>query len=492
MPRNRVDAVITQLADYVMAPSRLDSELALRTAHLTLLDALGCALLATGEPDAVRTARPLFASAEAAQSRVIGTGWRSDPVQTAFANGTLIRWLDFNDAWLALEWGHPSDNFGALLAVTDHIALRSLDTARSSNTAQSPGEAPTVADLLIAGIQAYEIQGVLALGMALNRHGLDHVANVRIASAAVATRLLGGGHAEVTSAITHAWADGGALRTYRHAPNVTARKSWAAGDATSRAVRLAYLALRGEEPVRSVLTTPTWGFSDALLGGATLALDRELGSYIMENVLLKPAYPTEYHAQTAVEAAVKLRPQLGDLVHETAVHEVARIEIRTHEAAVRIISKSGPLTNPADRDHCLEYIVAVALLYGEVTSRHYHDDIAADPRIDQLRALTQVTEDTEYSKAYLDPNQRAVANALRVHFIDGTATDWVEVRIPLGHPARREQAEPYVTAKLHAGLAATMPERAQEVASALADGDELLNRPVSELVDLVTPADTQN
>ncbi len=488
MPRSRVDALITQIADYVMAPSRLNSELALRTAHLTLLDTLGCALLATDEPDAVRTARPLFASAETAQPRVIGTGWRSDPVQAAFANGTLIRWLDFNDAWLALEWGHPSDNFGALLTVADHMALRSLDTTRS------PATTPTVADLLVAGIQAYEIQGVLALGMALNRHGLDHVANVRIASAAVATRLLGGGHAEVTSAITHAWADGGALRSYRHAPNVTARKSWAAGDATSRGVRLAYLALRGEEPVRSVLTTPVWGFSEALLGGATLTLERELGSYIMENVLLKPAYPTEYHAQTAAEAAVTLRPQLchrtneRDRVNETAVDGVARIEIRTHEAAVRIISKSGPLTNPADRDHCLEYIVAVALLHGEVTSRHYYDEVAADPRIDRLRALTHVTEDAEYSRAYLDPAERAVANALRVHFIDGGTTDWVEVRIPLGHPARRTQAEPYVTAKLRAGLATALPEQAAQVASALADPDELLTRPVSELMELVTPA----
>lgn len=472
-----VDSLLEEIAAYVTTPDRVDTERALCGAHLVLLDTLACALLALEDPDAVRTAEPLFASASEHQPRVIGTGWATDPVQAAFATGVLVRWQDFNDTWLALEWGHPSDNLGAILPLADHLSRR----------ARAEGRPPmTVADMLRATVQAYEIQGILAEGAALNRHGLDHVALVRVATTAVATRLLGGAHDHVVAALTHAWADGAALRAYRHAPNVTARKSWAAGDAAARGMRLAYLARRGEEPCRQVLTTPVWGFQDALLDGHPLDLPRPMGSYVIENVLLKPWFPAEYHGQTAVETALALRDAVAH-----RLDSIVRIEIRTHESAMRIIDKRGSLTNPADRDHCLQYMVAVAVLHGELTARHYEDDFAADPRIDRLRELTDVTEEPAYSRAYLDPGERAVANALRVHFDDGTSTPWTEVRLPIGHPARRTEAVPLVRRKLVAGLTAMFGAagRAESVAADLEDPRWVLDAPVCDLVGLVTPPD---
>ncbi|MEU5726076.1 bifunctional 2-methylcitrate dehydratase/aconitate hydratase [Micromonospora sp. NPDC047738] len=466
------DDVLVQIAEYAAHPERIESELALRTAHLSFLDATACAFLGLADAECRRTAEPLFPTAAPHPSRVLATGYATDPVQAAFSTGTLIRWLDFNDTWLALEWGHPSDNLAAILPLADHLAQR----ARAAG-----GTPPTVRDVLVAMIQAHEIQGVLALGTALNRHGLDHVAYVRIASAAVATRLLGGSEEDIRRALGHAWVDGGALRTYRHTPNVTWRKSWAAGDAASRAVRLAYLALRGAESPRTPLTAKGWGFQDSLLGGHQVALPQPLGSYVMENVLLKPWFPAEYHGQTAVEAAFRLAPAVRDRV--TAID---RIEIRTHEAAVRIIDKTGPLANPADRDHCLQYMVAIALLHGRLDEEHYTDEAAAEPRVDALRERMIVTEDPEYSRAYLDPAERAVANALRITFSDGTDTGWQEIRIPIGHPRRRPEAEPLVRDKLRRGLRAALDaERAELVAERLADRGGLLDTPADDLLDLL-------
>lgn len=465
------DEVIEQIAEYTAHPERIDSDLALRTARLSFLDAVACAFLGLADAECRRMAEPLFPSAVAHPSRVIGTSYATDPVQAAFSTGTLIRWLDFNDTWLALEWGHPSDNLAAILPVADHLAQR----ARAAGDA-----APTLRDVLVAMIQAHEIQGVLALGTALNRHGLDHVAFVRVASTAVATRLLGGSEEDIRRALGHAWTDGGALRTYRHAPNVTWRKSWAAGDAASRAVKLSYLALRGAEAPRTPLTAKGWGFQDSLLGGHQVTLPQPLGSYVMENVLLKPWFPAEYHGQTAVEAAFRLAPVVKD-----RIDQIDRIEVRTHEAAVRIIDKTGPLANPADRDHCLQYMIAIGLLHGRLDEEHYSDEVAADPRIDMLRERTTVTEDPEYSRAYLDPAERAVANALRITFRDGTDTGWVEVRIPIGHPRRRQEAEPLVHEKLRRGLGSVLPaDRAAQAVEVLSDWDSL-RRPVDELLDLL-------
>lgn len=466
-----LDSVVDTITDYAVMSQGPFPEHALRTAHLVVLDTVACALLALDEPDAVRTAKPLFPSAAEYQSRVIGTSWVADPVQATFATGTLVRWLDFNDAWLALEWGHPSDNLGAILPVADRMARE----------ARASGRQPlTGADVLHAVVQAHEIQGVLALGTALNRQGLDHVALVRVASAAVVTRLLGGDPSQVASAVSHAWADGGALRAYRHAPNVTARKSWAAGDAAARAVHLGYVALRGEEPCRQVLTTPGWGFQDALLDGNEIELPQKLGSYIMEHILLKPQHPSEYHGQTAVEAALQLHRQVSH-----RADNISRIEIRTHESALRIIDKRGPLTNPADRDHSLQYMVAVALLYGELTPRHYHAPVAADPRIETLRAQMEVEEEPEYSRAYLDPTERAVANAIRIDFRDGSTTGWKEVRLPIGHPSRREEARPLVRHKLENGLTNVFSDtaRAGRVTEAFNDYEQFIATPVDVLVE---------
>ena len=388
------DPVLARLTDYITEPP-LFSASAYRIARLSLLDSLGCAMLALDAPECRRLLGPLAAppaepdapaaAPDAARApgtaRVPGTALALDPVTAAFNTGTLIRWLDYNDTWLAAEWGHPSDNLGALLAAAQ---MRGL----------------TVRDLLAAQIQAYEIQGILALQNSFNRLGLDHVILVRIASAGVAARLLGGTPEQVLAALSHAFLDGGALRTYRHGATTGSRKSWAAGDATSRGLWLALLALRGEMGYPAALSAPRWGFQDVVLRGAELRLDQPLGCYVAENILFKVGFPAEFHGQTAVEAAFTLHPQVAP-----RAGEVAEIIIHTQESALRIIDKQGPLTTPAARDHCLQYMVAVALLYGELRSEHYRDASAADPRIDCLRERTTVYEDARYSAAYLEPER---------------------------------------------------------------------------------------
>ena len=435
------DRLLEELADYALAPEPFGAE-TLATARLVLADSLGCAALARRHEACRRLLGPVV------------EGYERDPVKLAWDVGAQIRWLDYNDTWLAAEWGHPSDNLGAILATAAHLDL-------------------PVADALDAAVRAHEIQGVLALENSFNRVGLDHVLLVRVASTAAAGRLLGLTREQLVNALSNAWIDGGALRTYRHAPNTGSRKSWAAGDATARGLFLALLARRGEMGYATALTAPQWGFQDVLFRGEEVRLARPLGSYVMDNVLFKVAFPAEFHGQTAAEAALRLHPEICD-----RIHEISNIEIRTQESAVRIIDKRGPLHNPADRDHCLQYIAVVPLLYGELTDRHYEAEVAADPRIDRLRELCVVTEDPRYTADYLDPDKRSIANALRVVFADGSATDEVEVEYPLGHPRRRAEALPLLEAKLRENLGSP------EVAERLLD-PRVAELPVRELVTLL-------
>ena len=449
------DRLLTDIADYVLA-NRAESVEARRIARYCLMDTLGCGILALGFSACTKLLGPIVPGAELPRgARVPGTRYELDPVAAAFNIGAMIRWLDFNDTWLAAEWGHPSDNLGAILAVADYSSRR--------------GARLTMGDVLTAMIQAHEIQGVLALNHSFNRVGLDHVLLVRIASTAVATRLLGGGRDEIVSAVSNAWLDGGALRTYRHAPNTGSRKSWAAGDATSRGVRHALLARAGEMGYPSALSAKGWGFQDVLFKGRTIALERALSSYVMENVLFKISFPAEFHAQTAVEAALKLHPIVAP-----RIADVARIAIETQEAAVRIIDKTGPLANPADRDHCLQYMVAVPLLLGRLTAEDYEDAVARDPRIDALREKMTVTENAEFSRDYLDPDKRAIGNAVQVWFTDGTHTERVAVDYPIGHRRRREEGIPQLVAKFERNLATLFRgEQRAAIAAACADQAKL-------------------
>jgi 2-methylcitrate dehydratase len=465
------DRLLTEIADYVLN-YRAESAEARRIARYCLMDTLGCGMLALGFPACTKLLGPIVPGAELPHgARVPGTRFALDPVTAAFNIGAMVRWLDFNDTWLAAEWGHPSDNLGAILAVADYLSVnRALH-----------GEAPlAMADVLTAMIKAHEIQGVLALDHSFNRVGLDHVLLVRIASTAVVTQLLGGGREEIVNAVSNAWLDGGALRTYRHAPNTGSRKSWAAGDATSRAVRHALMAIKGEMGYPSALTAKTWGFQDVLFKGRQIALERSLGTYVMENVLFKIAFPAEFHAQTAVEAALELHAAVAG-----RTDSIARIAIETQEPGVRIIDKTGPLANPADRDHCLQYMVAVPLLFGRLTAADYEDEVARDPRIDALRAKMVVTENAEFSRDYLDPDKRAIGNAVQVFFADGTQTKRVVVHYPIGHRRRRSEGLPQLVAKFERSLASVF-DGAQLVGilAACAEQERLEALPVDDFMAL--------
>ena len=441
------DPVLAAIADYVQ-DAVIESQEAYAMARLCLMDSLGCALSALNDADCIKLLQPTVPSTFVPSgARVPGTGWTLDPVEAAFHLGCLIRWLDFNDTWLAAEWGHPSDNLGGLLAVADFISRQN----RANNMPSL-----TVSDLLTALIKAYEIQGILALDNSFNRVGLDHVLLVRIATAAVATHLLGGTKADILSALSNAWVDGGSLRVYRHAPNAGMRKSWAAGDATSRGVRLAYLARRGEPGYPTALSVTGWGFQEVFCKGKPIALSRPLGSYVIENILFK-VFPAEYHAQTAIEGALQLYPQVKD--HSD---HIAAITITTQAPARRIIDKTGPLRNPADRDHCLQYMVAIALIFGELTVAHYQDAVAVDPRIDALRQKMRVVEDPRFTEDYRAPDKRSVANALQIQFQDGSTTDKMVVEYPLGHPRRRAEALPSLLDKCRMQLASRFSQERSE------------------------------
>lgn len=470
--RPEPDDLLIQIAQYV-ADTEIDSREAYDTARLCLMDSLGCMLLALDFPACVQRLGPVVPGAILpGGARVPGMDLELEPVQAAFNMGCLVRWLDFNDTWLAAEWGHPSDNLGGILAVADYLARR--------------GEAMpplAVRDLLTAMIQAHEIQGVLALDNAFNRVGLDHVLLVRIATTAVVTRMLGGTMRQIIAAVANAWIDGGALRVYRHAPNAGPRKSWAAGDATSRGVRHALFALRGEEGYPSALTAKTWGFCDALFRGNPLALPRPFTSYVMEHVLFKVKFPAEFHAQTAVECAVNLHAQVAP-----RLGEVRRIVIQTQEPAMRIIDKTGPLANPADRDHCLQYMVAIGLILGGLSAGDYEEAVAADPRIDALRRKMTVVEEPRFSRDYLDPEKRSIAGAVQVFFDDGSSTPRVEIEYPLGHRRRRAEAAPLLRAKFRHAVAGRLGDDTAQVIGALFNDPHRLDAmAVDEFMSLFVP-----
>ncbi|OTA17419.1 2-methylcitrate dehydratase [Xenorhabdus beddingii] len=468
------DQVIVDIVDYVM-DYIVTSPIAYATAHHCLIDTLGCGLEALEYPACTKLLGPIVPGTIVPHgARVPGTQFQLDPVQAAFNIGAMIRWLDFNDTWLAAEWGHPSDNLGGILATADWL----------SRNAVAQGEKPlTMWDVLTAMIKAHEIQGCLALENAFNKVGLDHVVLVKVASTAVVAQMLGLTREEILSAVSLAWVDGQSLRTYRHAPNTGSRKSWAAGDATSRAVRLALMAQKGEMGYPSALTAETWGFYDVLFKGQPFKFQRPYGCYVMENVLFKISFPAEFHSQTAVEAAINLHQQLKE--RGKCVEDIAHITIRTHEACIRIIDKQGPLNNPADRDHCIQYMVAIPLIFGRLTAADYEDNIAADPRIDALRDKIICVEDPDFTRDYHDPEKRSIANALTLVFTDGTQLDEVKVEFPIGHARRRKAGIPLLEEKFKTNLARQFPEEQQQKILALSlDLMSLRDIPVNEYLDL--------
>ena len=468
--RPKPDRVLVDIADYV-TKYKITSKEAMDTARHCLLDTLGCGFEALSYPACTKLLGPIVPGSVVPHgAKVPGTSFQLDPVQAAFNIGTMIRWLDFNDTWLAAEWGHPSDNLGGILATADWL----------SRTAVAAGKPPlTMKDVLIGMIKAHEIQGVIALENSFNRVGLDHVVLVKVASTAVVANMLGLSRDEVIDAVSLAWVDGQSLRTYRHAPNTGSRKSWAAGDATSRGVRLALMVKTGEMGYPSVLTAKTWGFYDVLFKGNAFQFQRPYGSYVMENVLFKISFPAEFHAQTAVECAMELHPRIKD-----RIDDVRKITIRTHESAIRIIDKQGPLANPADRDHCIQYMVAVPLIHGRLTASDYEDGVASDPRIDRLRAKMECVEDKRFSADYHDPDKRSIANAISVEFKDGGKMREVVVEYPIGHRRRRKDGIPLLIEKFKTNLARRFPPKRQQAILAVAlDTKQLDAMPVHEFVD---------
>lgn len=469
--RPEPDNVLVDIANYV-CDTEIISEEAYQTAKYCLMDSIGCAILALNHAECKKLLGPVVDGTSVPfGGRVIGTQFILDPIKAAWDLGTMIRWLDFNDTWLAAEWGHPSDNLGAILAVADYVSQQNI----------AAGKSPLlIKDILTYMIKAHEIQGIIALENSFNRVGLDHVLLVKIASTAVITHMLGGNKSQIIDALSQAWIDGQSLRTYRHAPNTGSRKSWAAGDATARAVQLAMITIKGEMGYPSALTAPKWGFNDVLFKGQSLSLSREYGSYVMENILFKIAYPAEFHAQTAIECALTLYPS----VHNH-LDDIERIVITTHESAIRIISKQGELSNCADRDHCLQYMVAIALIFGRLTADDYQDDIASDPRIDKLRKLMVVEENATYSEEYLQADKRTIANGIQIFFTDNTKSPYVECHYPIGHRRRRKDGLPLLAQKFAQNLATQFSNaQCQSIIDLFNDSPQLDNTPVTDFISL--------
>jgi 2-methylcitrate dehydratase len=463
------DQVLVDIAEYAR-DAVIESPVAYETARYCLMDTLACGFQALAYPACVRLLGPVVPGATmAGGARVPGTSYELDPVQAAFNIGAMVRWLDFNDTWLAAEWGHPSDNLGGILAVSDWLSRKAV----------AEGRRPlTVRDLLTAMIKAHEIQGVTALENSFNRVGLDHVILVRVATTAVATAILGGTREQVINAISNAWIDGGALRTYRHAPNAGSRKSWAAGDATSRGLRHALIAMSGEMGYPSALSAPGWGFYDVLFKGQPFTYRQPFGSYVMENVLFKISYPAEFHAQTAVECAMQLHAAVRD-----RLDAVERVVIETQEPGVRIIDKTGPLGNPADRDHCIQYMVAVPLIFGRLAASDYEDGVAGDARIDRLRARMEVRENPQFTADYYAPDKRYIGNAIQVFFKDGSSTPRIQVDFPIGHRKRRAEGYPLLLKKFESSVAALFPDRqCRRIHALFADATRLDAMAVDDLV----------
>ena len=470
--RMTADQVLQDIADYVI-DYKVVSEEALNTARNCLMDSIGCGLLALKYPNCTRHLGPLVPGTTVENgARVFGRSFELDPVKAAWDIGALVRWLDFNDTWLAEEWGHPSDNLGAIMALGDYISRVNVVN----------NKAPlNIKDVFEYMIKAHEIQGILALENSFNRVGLDHVLLVRVASTAVATHMLGGTRDQIIDALSQAWVDGSSLRTYRHAPNAGSRKSWAAGDATSRAVRLAMMTIVGEMGMPSVLSTPEWGFYDVSFKGREFSFSKNYGSYVMENILFKISYPAEFHAQTAIECALLLYPQIKE-----KLNEIERIEITTHESALRIIDKTGTLDNPADRDHCIQYMIAVAMIEGDLVAKFYEDTFhQQNPLIDELRDKMVLKEDKRYSKDYLADDKRSIANALQVFFKDGSQTDKVEVEYPVGHRHRRQEGIPLLERKFLNSLQSIYSkERCDKIYTLYLDQKKIEQKPVNEFMDM--------
>ncbi|GAB2491992.1 bifunctional 2-methylcitrate dehydratase/aconitate hydratase [Arenimonas alkanexedens] len=471
--RPEPDSAMVDIANYV-TDYYIGSSEAYTTARFMLLDSLACSMLAMRHPECVKHLGPIVPGASLpGGARVPGTSFELDPAQAAYNIGVQVRWLDFNDTWLAAEWGHPSDNLGAILAVADYLSRK----AEREN-----GKPVTVRDVLTAAIKAHEIQGSYALLNSFNRVGLDHVLLVRLASTAVATHLLGGGKDEIINAVSHSWVDGGALRTYRHAPNAGPRKGWAAGDACRRAVTHALNAVKGCVGYPSALTAKTWGFYDVMFDGKPFEFDRPFGSYVMENVLFKISHPAEFHGQTAVECAMQLHPKLAG-----KLEQIERIVIETQEAGCRIIDKTGPLSNPADRDHCLQYMVAVPLLFGRLNAEDYSDAMAADPRIDALRDRMEVRENPDFSRDYADPEKRYIGNAIEVFFKDGSRSERISIDVPLGHRERRGEGMPALLEKFESAVRGQLPSRkVEEILTLTSDTSRFEATPIHRFLDLFT------
>ncbi len=466
------DELLTKIARYA-SDFEIKSDLAYDTAKYCLMDTIGTGLLALNFPACTKLLGPVVEGAEFRPlgAKIPGTSYQLEPERAAFNVGAMVRWLDFNDTWLAAEWGHPSDNLGAIWAVCDYMSRKNI----------SQGKKPlNIKDALTAMIKAHEIQGVLALENCFNKVGLDHVLLVRIASTAVACKLLGGSFEEIRNALSHAFIDGGALRTYRHAPNTGSRKSWAAGDASSRGVNLALKALSGEMGYPSALSAKFWGFEDVKMRGAKLSIPQEFSSYVMENVLFKISFPAEFHAQTAVECALKLHDEVKD-----RLDDVEKIIITTQESGHRIINKTGELANPADRDHCIQYMVAVPLIFGRLRAEDYEDSVAKDPRIDTLRAKMSVEVDDRYTKEYLESDKRSIANAVQIFYKDGSKSQKVEVEYPIGHKRRRSEGIPLLIKKFESNLAGRLsPKKCELINKLFADQKTLENTAFNEFSDL--------
>jgi 2-methylcitrate dehydratase len=471
------DQVLVDIANYV-DHFEIKSSLAYETARNCLIDTLGCGLEALGYPACTKLLGPVVPGSTVPNgARIPGTEYELDPINAAFNIGAMIRWLDFNDTWLAAEWGHPSDNLGGILAVADWL----------SRTRIAQGEAPLLMkDVLTAMIKAHEIQGVIALENSFNRVGLDHVVLVKVASTAVVAKMLGASKEQIIEALSNAWIDGQSLRTYRHAPNTGSRKSWAAGDATSRAVRLALMTMKGEMGYPTALTAKGWGFYDVLFKGNPFKFQRDYGSYVMENVLFKISFPAEFHAQTAVECAIALNQTEASKIDSVEkINDIDRIVITTHESAIRIIDKTGPLNNPADRDHCIQYMVAIGLLKGNVTAKDYEDEVALDPRIDLIRDKMQCVELEQYTQDYLDPEKRSIANAIQIFYKDGSVSENVAVEYPIGHKRRRAEGIPKLVEKFKTNLARVFDDkRSQTILDISLDQTKLESMAVNDYVDL--------
>jgi 2-methylcitrate dehydratase len=467
------DEVLVKITDYVLN-KEINSSEAISTARYCLMDTLGCGLLALTFSDCKDLLGPYVENTSVPNGvRVPGTKYVLDPVKGAWDIGAIIRWLDFNDTWLAAEWGHPSDNLGGILSAADFISQKNIEEGK---------DPLTIDDVLKAMVKAHEIQGILALENSFNRVGLDHVVLVKIASTAVISSLFGLSREKTIDALSQAFVDGQSLRTYRHAPNAGPRKSWAAGDATSRAMQLVLLTMKGQIGYPSALTAPTWGFQDVLFKGNQISLPQEFDSYVMENVLFKISFPAEFHAQTAVEAAVKLHTEIKD-----RVEEIKEIRITTHESAIRIISKEGQLNNPADRDHCIQYMTAIGLLKGDLVAEDYEDDVASDPKIDQLREKMTIIEDERYTREYLEADKRSIANSIEILYTDGTSSEKVEVEYPIGHRRRRDEGIPILVDKFENNLKTQFSEqRSKEILELCLDEEKLRATSVTQFMSMLT------